>query len=252
MFNKLKSMIRDRRNRTKLYCRSEYWDQKAELMHGHAVSMWPNNVLNEYYHQEHLEALHNGLGDVKGLHILDVGCGTGRMSRYLAEQGARVHGFDFSAKTIEIAKTLSEPPNPSYEVLSLFDLNENQTYDVALSWGVVTVACTGSESLANGLQRIRCALKPGGQLMLMEPVHASFLHRVLKMDIREFIEILERSGFKVLNIRHLHCWPVRLLLAYVPWPRWFTTPSYWVGEVFMRLTGRRYLGDYKAILAVRE
>lgn len=80
------------------------------------------------------------------------------------------------------------------------------------------------------------------------------LHRVLKMDIREFIEILERSGFKVLSIRHLHCWPVRLLLAYVPWPngRWFTTPIYWVGEIFMRVTGRRYLGDYKAILAVRE
>ncbi|NMQ18943.1 class I SAM-dependent methyltransferase [Candidatus Competibacter phosphatis] len=135
MIKKLQSMIHDRRNRVRLYCRSEYWDKKAEMMYGHAVSMWPNNALNEYYHQEHLQALHDGLGDVKGLHILDVGCGTGRMSRYLAEKGALVHGFDFSIKTVEIAKALSKSSNPSYEVLSLFDLHENQAYDIALSWG---------------------------------------------------------------------------------------------------------------------
>lgn len=249
MIKKLKSMIRDRRNRANLYWRSEYWDQKANLMQGHAVSMWPNNVLNEYYHQEHLQAIHNSLGNVKGLSILDVGCGTGRMSRYLAEQGALVHGFDFSSKAIEIARTLSVSENPSYEVLSLFNLNENQTYDIVLSWGVVTVACTNSESLANGFQRIRNSLKPDGRLMMMEPVHANFLHRVLRMNIREFTEIMEREGFRVLDIKHLHCWPMRLLLAYVPWPRWFTVPMYWVGEIFMRLTRKRYLGDYKAILA---
>ena len=250
MIKKLQSMIHDRRNRANLYCRAEYWDQKADLMQGHAVSMWPNNVLNEYYHQEDIQAIHDGLGDVNGLHVLDIGCGTGRMSRYLTNQGAFVHGFDFSTKAIEIARTLSQPPNPSYEVLSLFDLNENQTYDIALSWGVVTIACTNAERLTNGFQRIRQALKPGGRLMLLEPVHAGFLHRVLRMNIREFIEIMEREGFKVLDIRHLHCWPVRLLLAYVPWPRWLTMPVYWMGEIFMRFTGRHYLGDYKAILAI--
>lgn len=182
MIKKLQSMIHDRRNRVSLYCRSEYWDKKAEMMYGHAVSMWPNNALNEYYHQEHLQALHDGLGDVKGLHILDVGCGAGRMSRYLAEKGALVHGFDFSIKTVEIAKALSKSSNPSYEVLSLFDLHENQAYDIALSWGVVTVACTNAEQLAEGLQRIHHALKSNGRLMLMEPIHASFLHRVLKLN----------------------------------------------------------------------
>lgn len=252
MIKKLQSMIHDRRNRVSLYCRSEYWDKKAEMMYGHAVSMWPNNALNEYYHQEHLQALHDGLGDVKGLHILDVGCGAGRMSRYLAEKGALVHGFDFSIKTVEIAKALSKSSNPSYEVLSLFDLHENQAYDIALSWGVVTVACTNAEQLAEGLQRIHHALKSNGRLMLMEPIHASFLHRVLKLNTREFIEVMEREGFQLIDIKHLHCWPIRLLLAYLPWPRWFTAPLYWIGEIFMRLTGRHYLGDYKAILAIRK
>jgi ubiquinone/menaquinone biosynthesis C-methylase UbiE len=37
------------------------------------------------------------LGDVRGLSVLDVGCGTGRHALRLAEQGARVTGVDFSA-----------------------------------------------------------------------------------------------------------------------------------------------------------
>ena len=37
------------------------------------------------------------LGDVRGLSVLDVGCGTGRHAVRLAQQGARVTGVDFSA-----------------------------------------------------------------------------------------------------------------------------------------------------------
>jgi ubiquinone/menaquinone biosynthesis C-methylase UbiE len=37
------------------------------------------------------------LGDVRGLSVLDLGCGTGRHAVHLAEQGARVIGVDFSA-----------------------------------------------------------------------------------------------------------------------------------------------------------
>lgn len=252
MINKLQSMLHDRRNRANLYCRAEYWDRKADAMRGHAVSMWPNNALNEYYHREDLQAIHDGLNDVHGLRILDVGCGTGRMSRHLAKQGAQVHGFDFSSKAIEIAESLSDAPNPTYEVLSLFDLETESSHDIALSWGVVTVACTDGEQLADALRRIYRTLKPGGKLLMLEPVHAGFLHRVLRMNLREFTHIMTRAGFDIHSIRHLHCWPIRLILAYVPWPRWFTTPVYWIGESFMRATGRHFLGDYKAILATRR
>lgn len=37
------------------------------------------------------------LGDVRGLSVLDVGCGTGRHAVRLAQQGGRVTGVDFSA-----------------------------------------------------------------------------------------------------------------------------------------------------------
>ena len=44
------------------------------------------------------------LGDVQGLSVLDVGCGTGRHAVRLAAQGARVTGVDFSAGMLRKAR----------------------------------------------------------------------------------------------------------------------------------------------------
>jgi malonyl-CoA O-methyltransferase len=44
------------------------------------------------------------LGDVRGLSVLDVGCGTGRHAIRLAAQGARVTGVDFSAGMLRKAR----------------------------------------------------------------------------------------------------------------------------------------------------
>ena len=44
------------------------------------------------------------LGDVAGLSILDVGCGTGRHALRLAERGARVTAIDFSTQMLEKAR----------------------------------------------------------------------------------------------------------------------------------------------------
>jgi 2-polyprenyl-3-methyl-5-hydroxy-6-metoxy-1,4-benzoquinol methylase len=45
-----------------------------------------------------------GRGILPGAEILDAGCGTGRYSRELARRGYIVHGVDFSAELIEVAK----------------------------------------------------------------------------------------------------------------------------------------------------
>ena len=44
------------------------------------------------------------LGDVRGLAVLDVGCGTGRHAIRLAAAGAAVHAVDFSAAMLEQAR----------------------------------------------------------------------------------------------------------------------------------------------------
>jgi len=45
------------------------------------------------------------LGDVRGLSIADIGCGTGRHSLRLAEQGGHVTGVDFSNGMLDVARS---------------------------------------------------------------------------------------------------------------------------------------------------
>lgn len=45
------------------------------------------------------------LGDVAGKRVLDVGCGTGRHTSWLAQQGARVTGVDPSPEMLAIARS---------------------------------------------------------------------------------------------------------------------------------------------------
>jgi SAM-dependent methyltransferase len=61
----------------------------------------------DYYRAEvHGPALLNACGDVRGLRVLDLGCGEGYFSRTLAAAGARVTGIDVADELIQSAQLL--------------------------------------------------------------------------------------------------------------------------------------------------
>lgn len=245
-------MVVNRWNREKIYCTAEYWDSKATEQRGDAVSMWPNNCLNAHYYEEIAATYAKHFPDLAGKRVLEIGCGTGRNCRLLASRGADVTGIDFSAKAVEIARSQSSGENPQYRVQSIMDIDDRDAYDVVLSWGTITIACTHREQVADLMRRLAASLRSEGQMLLLEPIHKGFLHRVLAMDLADFLGVMRSAGFRIAEVHHMHFWPTRLLLAYVPWPPPITTPIYRLGQGIMESVFRgRAGGDYQAVLASR-
>ncbi|NJP08456.1 MAG: class I SAM-dependent methyltransferase [Leptolyngbyaceae cyanobacterium RU_5_1] len=245
-------MLQNRWNREQLYCTAEYWDSKAVEYEGDAISMWPNNHLNYYYHREQLSLLEQYLPCLDEAKVLDIGCGTGRISRYLAKRGATVLGIDFSSNAIAIAQKQSPTGNPHYRVQSLFDLEDDSGFDILVSWGSITVACKNRVELLDVMPRLRKSLRSNGKALFLEPIHKGFLHRVLNMTVQEFCDVMDEAGFNVEAVSHLHFWPMRLGLSYINWPKPITTAGYYFGEGIMNLLGRKSFGDYKAIFATAK
>lgn len=59
------------------------------------------------------------LGNIRGLSVLDVGCGTGRHSIWLAQAGAVVSAIDFSEGMLQKARSKAETSNVDFHVHDL-------------------------------------------------------------------------------------------------------------------------------------
>jgi malonyl-CoA O-methyltransferase len=116
------------------------------------------------------------LGDVAGLRVLDLGCGTGRHALWLAGQGAAVTGVDFSEGMLEEAR--GKPGADSVRFLS-HDLHqplpfEDGTFDRVVS-GLVLEHLKELEAFFAEARRV---LRPGGRAVLSAMHPAMFLKGV--------------------------------------------------------------------------
>lgn len=105
--------------------------------------------------------------DVREMHILDAGCGTGSLTRKLAEKGALVKGVDISTKMIEIARKKSTKTrlNIEYYVDSCSQLKccNNARFDSIVSNYVLM----DIPDLEGTIQAFNRVLKPNGIAVLV-------------------------------------------------------------------------------------
>ncbi|WP_375504896.1 class I SAM-dependent DNA methyltransferase [uncultured Jatrophihabitans sp.] len=94
-----------------------------------------------------------------GAQVLDSGCGTGRMSRYVSDRGCRVRGVDLSPGMIAVARR--EHADISTQVASITDLPfPDAEFDGVLLWySVIHIA---DEDLPAVFREARRVLRPGG------------------------------------------------------------------------------------------
>lgn len=250
-----RQLLTDRLVKQGLYDTPGYWDMKAEQYHGLARSNWPSNAYNRELHAHQMATIDAVLGDVAGLSVADVGCGTGRTSLHLARRGARVHGFDFSSKALAAARrdaqrgqqqvafsqaNLMEPPEPEHV----------GQFDLVLSLGCLTLACGDRAAFERALANLIRLLRPDRRLLFVEPIHKSrLLTRILRMGVGEWIERCERQGLQLAGRGGLMFVPARYALAFRELPATVVAPLFRAGERLLAVSPRlEPLADYKWLL----
>ena len=113
---------------------------------------------------ERLDTLCPLLGLQAGERILEVGCGTGRVTAWLARivKPGRVTALDFSPRMLEIARARGVDADFHCLDVCSDDLGEDR-YDVAFCMHVVPHL----RDHLQALRRLTRALKPGGRLIVL-------------------------------------------------------------------------------------
>ena len=116
----------------------EWWDVNGQFKPVHMF----NPIRIEYILdniKNHFKIKNNKSGILKGLNILDIGCGGGLISEPMARLGAQVTGIDASEKNISVAKLHSKQSNLNINYINISpeNLNDIEKFDVILNLEIV-------------------------------------------------------------------------------------------------------------------
>ena len=111
----------------------QWWDPKG--------LMWPLHRLNDMRAPFVIEKIqqHFNTVSLKGLRILDIGCGAGLLAERMAKQGATVTGIDVAAKNIGIARQHAQAQGLiiDYRCGAVEALKDVDDFDVVLNMEVI-------------------------------------------------------------------------------------------------------------------
>jgi 2-polyprenyl-3-methyl-5-hydroxy-6-metoxy-1,4-benzoquinol methylase len=189
------------------------WDRAADAYaNGHAIG-------RDYYRYEFFGPAQVALcGEVAGLRVLDVGCGSGYFAREMASRGARVEAIDLSPRMIAHAVRIEQarPLGIAYRVLDAERLDE--AFDEG-AFDLVT-SCLALQDVPRpdgALLAMRRVLRPGGRVV------ASITHPCTDTPFREWRRAADGSKLALCVDRYFERGPLEC-----HWSGWgvdFTTPA---------------------------
>jgi len=138
-------------------------------------------------------------------HILDVGCGSGVYSHRLAQSGYQVTAIDIAQPFLDYAqaKAVQAGLAITYRNLSMFDLDFEAEFDAILLINTISKRLSLAE-LSALCQRLRRALKPGGQLIAEFNILPPSFDKT-KPTVRENLLFVEKSVWDT----EFHAWLLR-------------------------------------------
>ncbi|MBZ5551725.1 MAG: class I SAM-dependent methyltransferase [Acidobacteriia bacterium] len=113
------------------------------------------------------------LGDVKGAHILDLGCGEGGYSRELAVRGAKVVGVDGSAQLVATAEQTARAAGLQIEYICANASSLEPIAPASFEIVLASMVLMDVEDYPGAIEEIWRILVPDGRL-LMSITHPCF------------------------------------------------------------------------------
>ena len=166
-------------------------------------------VAREDY-QHHIYAALNEIRDLRGLDILDSGCGTGRLAVMLAPAARSITACDLSPAMLDVAIQRFKAggfQNWRAEVADHRSLPAaDHSLDVVTSgWSVVYTVVwypeTWRQELGKALAELERVLRPGGTLIILETMGTGETSPNPPADLLEYFEYLKQAGFSSTWIR---------------------------------------------------
>lgn len=113
------------------------------------------------------------LGDIRGLCVLDYGCGAGTYSRLLKQNGAaEVVGYDVAEGMVDYARQREQRERLGIQYLASLAPALQRHFDLVLSVYVLPYAAS-YEALRDMCQSMHNLLRPGGRLLTL-PLHPDY------------------------------------------------------------------------------
>lgn len=255
---RIKQVVYDRKQRMRM-AEVSYWDERTKKREGGARSAWHAANFNTVWHNRQMqlleEVLEQQLDTMSGKQIMEVGCGTGRISRHLHQRNANVTGLDYSTVAIEAAQSEGADCGPCELQFVVGDITNppldfvDHCFDVVLSVGCLAVACRGIDCLQCALSEMVRVTKTDGLVVLFEPIHANPLFgRVLREPVGQWIIAAQHAGLRLIDSKPMGFLPVRVALSSIDLPPWIVDPAFSIGEKALASKVLSPLGDYTMLV----
>jgi len=191
--------------------------KKVELSVKKGYDLWSDSYdtdENSLIYLEEKEVL-KLIGNVKNKRILDVGCGTGRISLKLLKKGAKVFGIDISNKMLQKArdKTKKYRGRCEFRIVSLYKIPyKKQEFDLVL----FNLVLSHIKKLDKAISEISRVLKRNGVLIIsdlhpcamLQGARTGFFYAKRSYIIKNYLYLLEdlfkifrKSKLEIIDIK---------------------------------------------------
>jgi ubiquinone/menaquinone biosynthesis C-methylase UbiE len=149
---------------------------EKEVYEAHA-DQYERLIRREDYQNNLLAAIEDYCPLDEGLEVVELGAGTGRLTRLLAPRVRSIKAFDASAHMLEVAETSLREMGLSNWETGVADHRQvpvaDQSADLVISgWSFCYLAVWGGadweSALEDGLNEVQRILRPGGMIILVE------------------------------------------------------------------------------------